>query len=184
LSDPLDVDENGWARGAVVPLPVGEAWTLLSPEPSARVDAARWAYQAERFFGRARVTVVQDKRYPAGTVPLADRVEVDVGTGSEGERVRVLVVTVPADRAPEALSAGAAGARAIGGAGFDALVPRTRRVWQVCERPAGPGDPRAPLVVAAVLASLFLAPIVPPGGGAIFGVKGARERLASLGLRT
>jgi len=39
------------------------------------------------------------------------------------------------------------------------------------------------ILVAAVLASLFLAPIVPPGGGAIFGVKGARERLVALGLR-
>jgi hypothetical protein len=35
-----------------------------------------------------------------------------------------------------------------------------------------------------VLASLFLAPIVPPEGDAIFGVKGARERLLARGLRT
>jgi hypothetical protein len=77
-----------------------------------------------------------------------------------------------------------AAARAIGGAGFDALVLRARRVWQVWEWVPEGGDARAPLVVAAVLASLFLAPIVPPGGGAIFGVKGARERLASLGVRS
>ena len=78
-SDPvtMDTDDNGWARGAIAPLPVAEAWTLLSPDPSSRVDAARWAHQAATFF-RARLRVVQDKRYPAGTLPLADRVEVEI----------------------------------------------------------------------------------------------------------
>jgi hypothetical protein len=178
----MDFDDNGWAIGAVAPLAPTEAWTLLSPEPDARVDAARWAHQAETFF-RLRLTVVQTKRYPAGTLPIADRVELDLAPRGEADLTRVVVVTVPADRAPEALAAGAAGARAIGGAGFDALVPRTRRVWQVRVRIAS-GDARAPLVAAAVLASLFLAPVVPPGGGTIFGVKGARERLAAAGWRT
>jgi hypothetical protein len=179
----LELDENGWARGAIAPLPPVEAWTLLSPEPEARVDAPRWAHQAERFF-RARLAIACPKRYPAGTLPLADAVEVDLAEHGAEAFTRVLVVTVPAERAPEALAAGAAGARAIGGAGFDALVPRTRRVWQVRERLDGPGDPRAPLAVAAVLASLFLAPVVPPEGRVVFGVKGARERLAARGFRT
>src|SRR5215468_7735026 len=96
----LELDENGWARGAIEPLAPAEAWTLLSPGPDARVDAARWAYQAERFFG-ARLAVVQAKRYPAGTLPLADRVEVDVAERGAEALTRVLVVTVPVDRAPE-----------------------------------------------------------------------------------
>jgi hypothetical protein len=175
----MDFDENGWARGAVTPLVTGEAWTLLSPEPDARVDAARWAHQAEMYF-RVRLAVVQEKRYPSGTLPIADCVEIDAAIGAE--TTRSLVVTVPADRAPAALAVGAAGARAIGGAGFDVLVARTRRVWQVRAR-VDAGDARAPLVIAAVLASLFLAPVVPPEGGTIFGVKGARERLAARGLR-
>jgi hypothetical protein len=178
-----DFDENGWARGRVALLPPGEAWTLLSPEPEARVDGARWAHQAETFF-RARLAVIQDKRYPAGTLPLADLVDVDLSERGAAAPTRVRVVTVPADRAPEALAAGAAGARAIGGAGFDALIPRTRRVWQVRARTDLPGDPRAPLAVAAVLASLLLAPVVPPEGGTIFGVKGAREILGARGWVT
>jgi hypothetical protein len=195
-----EYDDNGWARGVIALLPLGEAWLLLSPEPDARVDAARWTHQAETFF-HARLAVVQEKRYPSGTLPIADRVDVDLTLRGAAEGTRVRVVTVPADRAPEALAAGVAGARAIGGAGFDAILPRTRRIWQVRARlddpgygaepgSAGrspivkPGDDRAPLAVAAVLASLFLAPIVPPEGGAIFGVKGARERLAARGLRT
>src|SRR5215470_10630679 len=140
-------DENGWATGAIAPLAVSEAWTLLSPEPDARVDAARWAHQAVTFF-QARLSVVQEKRYPAGTLPLADLVDVDLAERGAEAATRVRIVTVPADRAPEAIAAGAAGARAIGGAGFDALVPRTRRVWQVRERLDVPGDPRAPLAVA------------------------------------
>lgn len=173
MTDALELDENGWAAGLVAALPLAAAWTLLSPEPSSRVDAARWAHQAGTFF-RQPLALAHDKRYPAGTFPLADALDVD----ALGARVRV--VTVPADRFPEALQAGAAGARAIGGAGFDALVPRTRRVWQVAA--ASDREP-APLLVTAVLASLFLAPVVPPGGGTIFGVKGARERLAALGFR-
>ncbi len=175
-------DDNGWARGAVALLDPREAWTLLSPEPDARVDAARWAHQADTFF-RARLMVVQTKRYPAGTLPLADLVEVDLAERAALVPTRVRVVTVPVDRAPEAMAAGAAGVRAIGGAGFDALLPRARRVWQVSERLPRGRRPAGPLAVAAILASLFLSPIVPPEGGAIFGVKGARERLAARGWR-
>src|SRR5207245_152176 len=70
---------------------------------------------------------------------------------------------------------------AIGGAGFELLVPRTRTVWQVDARPVAGMDTRAPIVIAALLASVLLAPVVPPEGGAIFGVKGARLRLEAMG---
>jgi hypothetical protein len=148
------------------------------------VDAARWAHQAETFF-RASLRVVREKRYPSGTLPIADALDVDLCERAATTATRVRVVTVPVDRAPEALAAGFVGAREIGGAGFDAILPRTRRVWQVRVRAdEESADPRAPLAVAAVLASLFLAPIVPPEGDSIFGVKGARERLAARGFRT
>ena len=177
----LDVDANGWAIGAVAPLAIDDAWTLLAPGPDARIDAPRWAHQASAFF-RAKLSIVNDKRYPSGTLPLADALEIDAGPEDGDVTTRVLVVTMPSDRAPLARKAGALGAEAIGGAGFDALVARTRRVWQV-RASIEQGDARAPLLVAAVIASLLLAPIVPPGGGTIFGVKGARERLAALGFR-
>jgi len=95
----------------------------------------------------------------------------------------VLVVTVPIERASNVRAAALAGAAAIGGAGFDALVARARRVWQVRREPEEGSDARAPLLLSAVLASVFLGPIVPPGGGTIFGVKGARERLEKEGWR-
>jgi hypothetical protein len=179
----VKLDENGWAIGAVALLPTAAAWTLLSPEPEARVDAARWVHQAKTFF-RAHLEIPEPKRYPSGTLPLADQVEVAISRGEGTALTRVLVVTVPMDRAPEAMAAGAAGVRAIGGAGFDALLARTRRVWQVRAEVDEGGDPCAPLAVTAVLASLLLAPVVPPGGGTIFGVKGTRERLTALGWKT
>jgi len=161
---------------------IATAWTLLAPEPEARVDAARWAHQAETFF-RATLRVVQEKRYPAGTLPLVDAVEVEIAPRGAASTTRVLVVTLPLDRAPSAKRAGEAGARAIGGAGMDVLVARATRVWQIAGAVDAEGDALAPLALAGVLASLLLAPIVPPGAVTIFGVKGARERLSAAGWK-
>jgi hypothetical protein len=176
-------DENGWYEGAVKLLPPGEAWSLLAPEPSARVEAERWAHQAETFF-RTRLSVVQTKRYPSGALPLADIVEVDLARKGEEKMTRVLVVTAPLDRAPDVRERAALGVQAIGGAGFDVLVEKARRVWQVEDRVAEGGDPASPLALAAVLALVLLAPIVPPEETTIFGVKGARQRLEARGYRT
>jgi hypothetical protein len=180
---PVQLDENGWAVGAVTALPASGAWSLFSPEPGARVEAAAWSHRAATFF-RARFEVVQAKSYPAGTLPIFDRVEVDVAPAAEGPFTRVLLITLPLDRAPDARRSALEGVQAIGGAGFDVLVARARRLWQVSASVDAGGDPRAPLLVAAVLASALLAPVVPPGGGTIFGVKGARVRLEAAGWRT
>ncbi len=172
----MDVDRNGWASFRVEALPVSRAYTLLAPEPSARVDVALWAHKARMFFG-ATLELVQPKAYPGGEAPLADAVEIQIERKKGGATTRVRVVTLPVEEAPEARLAGEAGAAAIGGAGMDVLVQRARRVWQVSSDVAQGEDPDAPLALAAILASVLLAPIVPPGGGTIFGVKGARERL-------
>jgi hypothetical protein len=65
-------------------------------------------------------------------------------------------------------------------AGMDALVAKAQRIWQISNEVTSGDDCHAPLTVAAILASVFLAPIVPPEGSTIFGVKGARERLERL----
>jgi len=179
----MEWDENGWAMGAISPFPIDEAWSLLSPAPEARIDDAAWAHKADAFF-RARLALLTPKRYPAGTLPLSDAAHFDVGPRDGKGTARVLLLTIPMDRAPEARRAAVLGAQAIGGAGMDALIPRARRLWQVRAMVEGDGDPRAPLLLAAVLAAALLAPVVPPGGGTIFGVKGARERLAREGWKT
>jgi hypothetical protein len=173
---PMDVDRNGWASFPVEALPLSRAYTLLAPEPSARIDIALWAHKARTFFG-VTLELEQPKAYPNGEAPAADAARVEVLRKGGGASTRVLVVTVPVEEAPEARLGAVAGAAAIGGAGMDVLVQRARRVWQVSNEIAEGGDPSAPLALAAILASVLLAPIVPPGGGTIFGVKGARERL-------
>jgi post-segregation antitoxin (ccd killing protein) len=173
----VEWDENGWAVGAISEL-TAPAWLILSPEPDARVDAARWAHQAATFF-KLELEVLTTKRYPSGAVPLADVLDVAIGRAPE-PLATVRIVTVPIERVPEARRRGLDAAAAIGGAGMDALVLRARRLWQIEDVE---DRPEAALAVAAVLASVLLGPIVPPSGDAIFGVKGAREWLARMGFR-
>lgn len=179
LAPPMEFDEQGWAV-RVAPIEIDLAWSLLSPEPEGRVDVARWSHAATRFFG-AHLALAHDKSYPSGTTPLADAAWLDVSPAKGGAPTRVELLTLPIDRAHFVLARSRAAAHAIGGAGFDVLVERTRRVWQIRAGVAAGADDRAPLVLAAVVASVLLAPVMPPGGATIFGVKGARERLAALG---
>ncbi len=174
-------DENGWASDAVSAEPVARSWTLMSPEDSSRMIEARWAHQARRFFSAA-LTLRPTKHYPGNGWPLADRAIVQL-TAAGGERSEVTLLTLPLARAPLTMVAAKRAVAAIGGAGFDALLPRTQRVWQVAAEPCS-GDPRGPLLLGAILASLLLAPLLPPTADAIFGVKGARERLHAAGLRS
>lgn len=160
----------------VLALPVDAAWSLFAAAPEARVELARWRQQAETFFD-ARVALVQTLTDPSGALPDEAAIELDVAPRAGGDATRVRVVTVPLARAPEALAAGERAVAAIGGAGLDALLAKATRLWQVQARPVGAGDPRAPLVVAALLASVLLAPIVPPGERTAFGVRGARLRM-------
>lgn len=164
----------------IVPMPPREALCLFAPDRAPRLDLPRWTQQAATFFA-ARVALVQTLGDPSGALPDAARFELDVAPIAGGAATRVRVLTVPLDDAPAAREAGRRGVEAIGGAGFDALLARAARLWQVEARPAGEGDPRAPLVVAALIASVLLAPIVPPGEETIFGVRGARRRLVDLG---
>lgn len=160
-------------------LPARESWCLYSPEALPRIELARWQQQAGTFFDAA-LTLAQTLSDPLGVLPACAAVEVDLRSSAGGDATRVRVLTLPLDEAPELLAVGREAVEAIGGAGFDALLARARRVWQVQARTVGPGDPRAPAVLAGVMASIFLAPIVPPGERVAFGVRGARLRLMDL----
>ncbi len=146
---------------------------MLSPEPIPRVEAARWAQQARTFLD-AIMTVEGD--------PMSDSLALTVAPLRAPHITRVPVQTLPLADCPAILAAAERGVGAIGGAGMDVLVARATRVWQVPR--AVDGDPRAPLVVAALLASVLLGPIVPPDEVTIYGVRGARVRLEKLGWPT
>lgn len=155
-----------------------QAWSLLSPEPESRIDTTRWSTHAQRFFAFS-LNVVPAKLYPNNATPICDNAQVNLRRASSGDSHTVEIVTAPVERAAAVMARARDAVTVIGGAGFDALLPRTRRVWQVRAMPET--NPAAALALAAVLASVYLAPIVAPGKLDIFGVKGARERLARAG---
>lgn len=155
----------------MTPLPPALAWSVLSPEAGDAPDLPRWMAAARAHLGaELSLMAAGDGATPwsIGVAPARDVARVTV------VRLRTTLV----EEAPEVLAAARRACDAIGGAGMDALVARARRVWQA-EDDGGP----APLVLAAVLASVLLGPVVPPREAAIFGVRGARERLERAGWR-
>jgi hypothetical protein len=163
----MSFDDNGWFVGAVAPLPLGACFSVLAPEASSAIAVERLQHHATRFFGLA-IAVTPEKTYPAGGFPRQDRAVVEV------RGVAVELVTVPCEQAPDVMRAAAIAATRLGG--FDALVKRARRLWQLSA-----ADPAAGLAAALPLASLLLGPILAPGGVEIYGVKTGRERLKAMG---
>ncbi len=171
MTDPYD--DNGWLIGAVTPLDVSASYSLLAPEPGSVLRGEQLRHQAQRFF-RIDLEMLTTKRYPGGGFPRSDRALFRIRRDAD---VDVEVITVPADDAPAVMRHARETANAVG-AGLDVLVGRATRVWQV---PAG--DAHA-LALVTVLASVLLAPVLPPEGDTVFGVKTARMRLEALGWRT
>ena len=159
-------------------------WCLLAAPPVGRVDLPLWIAQARSLL-RAELTLIQRLGDPGGVLPSVASLGFTLRPlGDAVEPAVVQVHTLPLAELPAVKEAADRAVDAIGGAGMDALVARATRAWMVEKRPAMGGDPRAPLAMAALLAGVLLAPVVPPEGGAIFGLKGARTRLDALGWRT
>ena len=159
-------------------------WSLLAADPAPRVELPRWIAQA-RTLVRAELTLLVRLSDPDGALPAAASLGFTLRPlGDAAEPTLVTVHTRPLAEVGAVREAAERAAVAIGGAGMDALVARATRAWLVAKDPPAGGDARAPLAMAALLAGVLLAPVVPPEGGAIFGLKGARARLEALGWRT
>ena len=159
-------------------------WCLLAAAPVGRVELPRWIAQAHTLV-HAELALLQRLGDPEGVLPAVASLGFTLRPlGDPAEPAVVQVHTLPLAEAPAVKAAAERAAEAIGGAGMDALVARATRAWLVARTPASGGDPRAPLAMAALLAGVLLAPVVPPEGGVIFGLRGARLRLESLGWRT
>ncbi len=154
------------------------AYTLFDPEAAPRVGAARWQALAARHLGAALTVYGAPPVDPDGPLGLSVRVEALRGGGGFGE---VRVVGGRASEARALVAHGEACAKAIGGAGMDALVARTKRVWQVeCALTAGTLRAAA-LIVAATLCLDLLGPVAPPAERCLVGIKGLRVRLEAAG---
>lgn len=172
-------DERGWSTRPLAPLGVDDAISVYVPAGPIRLSSFDLASAARALGFELRLE--PEKHYPSGTIPLADE-GVFTLTGSAEHRATVRVV--PSERAGDVVLAGIASAALAGGQGMDVLVRRCRAVVQVFEA----SSDGAALLTAALFARAHLGPIrlptapgQPPHAG-LFGLKGARERLAALGL--
>lgn len=168
-------DENGWYQGLGEPLAPELAYTVYSPEPSSRLDVGDLDRELGRI-AKATVRLVVPKRYPQGMTPTIDAAELELRCGLEPTILAWW--SFPVGRAPGLLDAARAAARAMGGGGMDALLPRTKRVQQVVVAPREGADPRAALLLAAAISQRCLGPVLPPGQERLLGPSSLRSLVA------
>jgi hypothetical protein len=134
---------------------------VFAQQPGPSLDVAAWDAQARRFFA-TRLTLVSVEGQAEALVRVAP------GKGAAKERR----VSARARTAEDLAMADAAEAKHGGGLG--GLAHRCPTVWSIaCE---GEDDTTA-LLLAAILASVGLGPVLDPRGPEIFGVKTARAKL-------
>ena len=141
----------------------GEAFTVFAQQAAPALDVLAIVRQAARFFG----TTLAIEGVAAGA--LAD--------GVMGARVTANGATRTCfgrERTVDDLAAAEAAETRGGYTGMSLLAARCATVWLV-EVTAMPDD--AALLVAAVIASVLLGPILSPDGTELFGVKTARGKL-------
>jgi hypothetical protein len=133
-------------------------WLVFSQDDSPRLRIREWQHNASRFF-ETEIEV----RESHGVVAK-------LGVGPAAREIRGRV------REENDLRDALEAENARGNGMYDLAERRCGSVWLV-ER-EGPED-RTALVIAAVIASVCLGPIL--GDGALFGVRTAREKIDELG---
>jgi hypothetical protein len=167
------VDGEGILRpDAMEALSPAESLTVFSQRPDARIELSVWKRHAEEFFG-TRLGLTLDKRYPEG-FPAIDAAPV-VLSPRDGEADGVRLCYGRPRTAEDLRAAEDADMRA-GNTGLGLLARRCPSVWLVATE--GESD-RTALLIAAIVASVVLGPILSPEQ-ALFGVKTARGRLEKL----
>jgi hypothetical protein len=152
------------------------AFLVFAQRSDARVDIAGWSAQAERFF-TTRLGLAEEKQYAPGTSPpRTDEARVVVAPAGEPPGIRS-VFARPREVDDLTLAEMADERAGPGGTGLALVARRCQTVWLVSR--ADQADPLA-LRLAAILASVFLGPILDVRVPEIFGVKTARAKLEAL----
>ncbi len=163
------LDREGLLRSnaGFEPPPTDRSLIVFAQRNDARVELESWRSQAERFF-KTTLGLTATKTY-AQAFPETDLARVVIAPSKVPGGTR----TAFSRRAGESdwvRAEAAERASLMGGMGL--LARRCGQLW-IIEREND--DDRTALLLAAILASVLLGPIVV--GEEIFGVRGARERL-------
>jgi hypothetical protein len=154
---------------------IDAAYMVFAQRPDARVEIEAWSAHAERFFA-TRLGLTAEKRYATGEVPRTDAARFVIAPDGHAPGIREASAR-PCVENDVALATAADERVGPGGTGLALLARRCPTVWLV-ERALDP-DPLA-LRLAAILASIFLGPILDPRIPELFGVKTARAKLEAL----
>jgi hypothetical protein len=152
------------------------AYMIFAQRPDARVEIEAWSAHAERFFA-TRLGLTAEKRYAPGEVPRTDAARFVIAPEGEAPGIREASGR-PCIEDDLTLAAATDERAGPGGTGLALLARRCQTVWLV-ERALDP-DPLA-LRLAAILASIFLGPILDTRVPELFGVKTARAKLEAMG---
>ncbi len=156
---------TGLARGNVVPR---ASFAIFAQQSDARIELPAWRRNARQFFG-VDLALEPSKTY-GEPPPLTDVAEVTLVRSGFPDARRGISLSPRTESDLEAAD------RAEGGAGLTLLARRCQTVVRL-EIDPELSDDAAALVLAAIIASSVLGPIVSPDGRRIFGVRTARAEI-------
>ena len=162
--------EQGVLREGALEAPDrSRCFTVFAQRNDARIELAAWTDHASRYF-RARLRVEPEKHYTFDA-PRIDAAFVTVAP-EHGLEAGRLCFGRPSER--DDLRAAEEVDAAAGWTGLALLAKRCGAVWLV---DAEGDEDRTSLLLAAILASVVLGPILGPGQRELFGVRTARLKL-------
>ena len=165
------------AAGRLAPPPRSEAFTVFAQRSDARVEAEIWRRHAAQFFD-ARLELVVPKRYVFDP-PDTDAAQVPLATASSIRSSTRICFGRPRRDDDLRRAADDADTRARRRGARECSAERCRTVWVFVSVESTPD--RAALLVAAILASVVLGPVLSPDGDELFGVRTARMKLEASG---
>jgi hypothetical protein len=145
------------------------AYRVFAQREDARLELSMWQQHAEKFF-RTRLTLAAPKEYAFG-VPTTDTAKVVV-TPPEGREATRVVAARP--RTDEDLRTAEDTDARAGSTELGLLARRCKMIWLIGTQAE---DDRPALLLAAIVASVVLGPILSPDEQQLFGVKTARQKL-------
>jgi hypothetical protein len=179
------MDERGIARPlAVYDAPVlSHAYSVFGQAASVRFDVDSWDRNATRFFG-TKLGLTIEKRYDGAPLPNADIARVVIAEQGEPAAVRTVYARLTTDAD---LAAALSAERIAKTTGLHLLARRCPTIWIIETETIDAVVDRPALLVAAILSSNLLGPILAPDAQSIFGVRTARidlEKFKSPGSKS